>query len=241
LAHWEATPAALAVAFVLDTSLTMQGDKLAEAQRAATAFVKELAPEDAVTVLSFSDDVQERAPLGGDHTRAEREIGALNAGGGTALYDAVYAAADELRKAPPEMRKVVVLLSDGRDEAANGLEPGSFHTQEEAIRQAHFADATIFSCGLGSILDHETDFTGRMTTAEVLDRFARSTGGVLQRITRWTRLGPAFRGVLEEVRHQYGMAYRPPTPRPGETWRKVEVRVSRPGLKVRTREGYYVE
>jgi Ca-activated chloride channel family protein len=241
LTHWEAAPAALAVAFVLDTSLTMQGDRIAEAKRAADAFVKELGPEDRAMLISFSDDVQIRAPLDTDHAGAISQIEKLVAGGGTALYDAVYSAADELKKAPPELRKIVVLLSDGRDEAANGLEPGSFHTLEEAIRQAHFADATVFSCGLGSILDRETDFTGRMTTAEVLDRFARSTGGFLQRITRGTRLGPAFRSVLEEVRRQYGMAYRPPAPGPGETWRKVEVRVSRPGLKVRTREGYFVE
>jgi VWFA-related protein len=121
------------------------------------------------------------------------------------------------------------------------MEPGSFHTQDEAIRQAHFADATVFSLGLGAELDRETDFTGRMTTAEVLTRFSRSTGGVFQKITRWSRLERAFRSVLEEIRRQYGMAYRPPAPKPGETWRTVHVKVSRPGLNVRTREGYFVD
>ncbi len=241
LTHWESAPASLAVAFVLDASLTMQGDKIDEAKKAADAFVKELARDDAALVLSFSDDVQVRAPLSRDHEQALNQIKDLSAGGGTALYDAMYAAASELAKAPPETRKVIVLLSDGRDESASGLEPGSFHTQDEAIHQAHLADATVFSFGLGAILDRETDFTGRMTTAEVLERFARSTGGLFRRVTRWTRLGPAFRDVLEEVRRQYGMAYRPPQPRPGETWRTVQVKVSRPGLSVRTREGYFVE
>lgn len=239
--HWESAPSALAVAFVLDTSLTMQGDKIEAAKKAAEAFIKELAPEDRALVLSFSDDIQLRAALSTDHAEALQQIGGLSAAGGTALYDAIYAAAAELEKAPPEIRKVIVLLSDGRDEAASGLEPGSFHTMEEAIHRAHAADATVFSFGLGAILDRETDFTGRMTTAEVLDRFARSTGGAFQRITRWTRLGAGFRGVLDEVRRQYGLAYRPPQPQPGETWRTVQVKVARPGLSVRTREGYFVD
>jgi len=238
LAHWESAPAGLAVAVVLDTSLSMQGEKIEDARSAASALIRELDDRDRVMLLSFSDEVLVRAPLDPDRGAAAREVDKLAAAGGTALYDAVYNGAEELRRAPPDFRKVIVLLSDGRDESASGLEPGSFHTQEEAIRQAHLADATVFALGLGALED-EKDFTGRMTTEEVLQRFARTTGGTFRKV-RSARLSAAFRDVLEEVRLQYGMSYRPPTPRPGETWRSVEVKVRKPGLSVRTREGYFV-
>jgi Ca-activated chloride channel family protein len=241
LQRWDAESAPLAVALVVDVSLSMQGDKLEEARRAASTFVEAFAPQDLVGVFVFNDDVRTLAPIGADRARASASVKSLDASGGTALYDAVFAASKALAGAPSTHRRILVLLSDGRDEGASGLEPGSFHTLDEAIREAHRADTVVFALGLGAILDRETDFEQRMTTAEVLGQFASSTGGTFQRITRWTRIGESFRDVLEDVRRQYGMAYVPPPVRPGERWRKISIQVSRPGVTVRTREGYFVD
>lgn len=239
--HFESSPASLAVAIVLDTSQTMEGDKLEEARSAALAFVKELNPKDQVMVVPFSEEATIASPLSADHTKALAVISRLSASGGTALYDAIWTASRALAVTPPEVRRVVLLLSDGRDEASSGLEPGSFHTLDEAVHASHNADATVFSVGLGAALERETDFTGRQTTAQVLQKLARSTGGTFQAVTRWTRIGRAFRDILDELRYQYSLGYLPDPPHPGESWRTIQVQVNRPDYKIRTREGYFID
>jgi VWFA-related protein len=136
---------------------------------------------------------------------------------------------------------VAVLLSDGRDEAASGLEPGSFHTLEEAIKAAHDKDVVVFTIGFGHHLDEEPDFTGRYTTEEILMRLASSTGGRYLEVRSSRALERAFRDIMEELRHQYQIAYVPPKPLPGQTWREIRVEVDRPEAEVRTRDGYYVK
>jgi VWFA-related protein len=238
---FEAERVPLAVALVLDSSNSMEGEPLDDARRAAQAFVKDLDPRDQVQLFAFGDEVREVTAPTRDREAVSRAIGAVSCAGGTALYDAVHKAAQALGQAPGEMRRVLVLLSDGRDEASSGLEPGSFHTLEEAQRQVHAADAVLFAVGLGNRLDDETDFTGRMSTAQVLERLAQPTGGTTAKVGRSGRLGSAFKDVLETLRDQYWLAYRPAPARPGESWRPVDVRVSRPGLNVRARQGYFVD
>ena len=238
--RWEAGPAPLAVAFALDSSMSMEGDPVQEAKRAVRSFIEKLTPRDRMMVVSFSDDVHELVPLTDDRESTLAAVDKLVAAGGTALYDAIFSTAHRMRAVPPDYRRVVVLLSDGRDEAASGMEPGSFHTLDEAIHETHQADAAVFSIGVGPELGR-TDFSGRLTTSQVLTQIAQSTGGQYHEIGGWRRLGPAFRNVLEELRQQYWMAYRAPAPRPGEKWRDIVVKVTRPGYVARTRQGYFVD
>ncbi len=238
--RWDDDVATLAVALVIDTSLTMEGRKLTAAKNAAQSFVRSLNARDLVSVISFSESSHVESELSTDHRRAIASIQRLEPGGGTALYDAVFDAGKHLTGAPPAARKIAVILSDGRDESASGLEPGSFHTLEEAIRRGHKAGLLLFTIGLGAGLEEQPDYTGRLTTAEVLRRMAVSTGGRFFRIRRSSRLTKTYRDILEELRNQYHIAFSPSPARPGETWRKLEVKVARPKVEVRTRAGYFV-
>jgi Ca-activated chloride channel family protein len=230
----------LDVALVFDTSNSMQGERLGDAQRAALAFLDALPPQDQVVVLDFGEDVRISASLSGDRDAARTAVKGFSAAGGTALYDAVYEAAKALATGRTDARRVMVVLSDGRDEASSGLEPGSFHTLEEAIRQAHLKDAALFTLGVGSALKRDTDFTGRMTTEEVLTRLAASTGGRYLAVERSRSLAEAYGEVLEELRQRYDLAFTPSPHKPGESWRKIEVTTSRPGVTIRARVGYFV-
>ena len=230
----------LDVALVFDTSNSMQGERLEDAQRAALAFLEALPPQDQAVVLDFGEDVRISAPLSGDRDAARSAVRGFAAAGGTALYDAVYEAAKALAAGRTDARRVMVVLSDGRDEASSGLEPGSFHTLDEAIRQAHLKDAALFTLGVGSALKRDTDFTGRMTTEEVLTRLATSTGGRYLSVERSRSLAEAYRDVLEELRQRYDLAFTPAPRKPGESWRTIEVTTSRPGVTLRAREGYFV-
>lgn len=240
ITRWDNVPSTLAVALVVDTSLTMEGKKLEAAKNAARTFVRALAEQDLVSIVSFNESSIVQSPLSAEHDRAYDMIGTLQPGGGTALYDAVFDAAKHLAEAPPLARKIAVILSDGRDESASGLEPGSFHTLNEAIYEGHRSDLLLFTIGLGAGLEEQPDYTGRMTTAEVLQKMADSTGGRFFRVRRFSKLSRAYRDILEELRAQYHIAYPPPEYLAGEKWRDVKVLVTNPNLEVRTREGYFV-
>jgi len=238
--RFDAGPAPLAVVLVVDISLTMGGRKIKDAKKAAAGFIDRLEEADRVALIAFADEPVLRLDFTTDRSAARAAIDALEVGGGTALYDAVFDAATLLERAPPAARRVAVVLSDGRDEAGSGLEPGSFHTLEDAVRHAHERDVLVFTIGLGPELRTQPDFSGRMTTEEVLERMARSTGGRFLAARGSRQLGRYYRQILDELRHQYTIAYVPPVPRPGETFRRVRVEVSREGVVAHTREGYFV-
>lgn len=239
--RFTATPEALAVALVIDGSGSMLGERIEAARSAAAAFIDELAAGDHVAVVRFADDVETLLPLSADHDAARKAAREIRSAGGTALYDAIVETSRELARAEPRSRRAIILLSDGRDEAASGLEPGSFHTLDEAIRAAHLADVEVFALGISAQLDVDRDFSERLTTRMVLERISESTGGRFEAVRSMRRLGGSFEEVLAELRSQYVLAYTPPEPRTGETWRQVEVRVRHEAAaNVRTRKGYFV-
>jgi Ca-activated chloride channel family protein len=124
------------VVVVLDVSGSMQGDKIANAVEATANFIQRLERDDEVIVLTFADGLAELQPSGRAGDVAERlggTVRGLFAEGGTALFDAVCAAAqriDQLRaeKAAAGERRLygVVVLSDGQDTASSSTESDMF-------------------------------------------------------------------------------------------------------------------
>jgi len=239
----------LRVAVVLDTSLSMLREgRIDRAREAALDFVQLLLPEDEATVVTFNDTVRVAQPRTSDRELLSAAILAAQASGGTALYDAVWKASRTLDGF--EGRRVLVLLSDGNDESASGLEPGSLHTLEEALDQALRSSVMIFSIGIGSNLDEQyarrwdsrtgVSYADQQTSlADVLRRLADSTGGRAEISVGAGRLRRVFAQVGEDLRHQYSIAYTSSNPARDGKWR--EVRLTTPGrdLEVVTRKGYY--
>lgn len=241
----------LRVALVLDTSLSMRGEKIEEAQRAALEFLSVLEPGDEAMVVAFSDRVQVLRDMTGDVPSLEAAIRTTRASGGTALYDAVWTAAERLQ--PLDARRVIVLLSDGKDEAASGLEPGSLHTFEEAIDRALRSEAMVFTIGLGSILARdarrldddpkaavdEMDFHGRRPLASILRGFSDTTGGSAIFSANAGRVRRAFAEVADDLRNQYVLAYAPADQRRDGSWREIRLQTTRGGVALTSRKGYY--
>ncbi len=228
----------LRIAIVLDTSLSMEGEKLEAAQDAALSFLEALRPQDEGMVVTFSDAVRVAQELTADRAALGAAIRNANAIGGTALYDAVWRTADLLERI--DGRRVIVLLSDGRDEAASGLEPGSLHTEAEALDRALRSEAMIFAIGFGRNLERELDFYGKRSLETILRDMAGVTGGRALFSARSAKLRRAFDGVAEDLRHQYSLAYSSDDPRYDGTWREIRLTVAdRPDLEVITRKGYF--
>ncbi len=241
----------LRIALVMDTSLSMKGDKIRAAKDAVVALLDILEPGDQGIVVTFSDQVHVAQGLTGDKKLLADAIRAAEAQGGTALYDALWDASEKLQEF--DGRRVLVLLSDGRDEAASGLEPGSLHTQQEALDRALRNEVMIFAVGFGASLARdarrlerdpdaaaeEMDFYGREPLVTILRRLAYTTGGRGLFSGGSGQLRKTFEQVAEDLRHQYSLAYQSDDTTHDGKWRSIEVKTTRPGLTLNYRKGYY--
>ena len=100
------------VVLLLDTSAST-GEKLAQIQRAAMAFVNQLSPQDKTKVISFDEELRDLNEFTSDKEMLRVAIGNTHSGHGTRVYDAVQMALDVLRPMPE--RKAIVIFTDGVD------------------------------------------------------------------------------------------------------------------------------
>jgi VWFA-related protein len=137
--------APLDLLLIVDVSGTTEGLPLAAAKNAAKALLAELAPEDRVAVMSFSDAPVLLQDYTADRTLVTGAIDRLTSGGNTALYQATAAAA-VLSAQSAASRRAVILLSDAAGEYGNK----SIATREEAIAAAAAAGVPFFAIAQGS-------------------------------------------------------------------------------------------
>jgi VWFA-related protein len=228
----------LKIALVIDASYSMTRDgKLEAAREASRDFVSALGPGDECMLVTFNDSVDVAHELTSNKSALLATIDRTEAVGGTALYDALFKTADRLEKV--DGRKVLVLLSDGRDEANNGLEPGSLHTLDEALDRALRNEVMIFAIGVGRGLEEELDFYRRRSLASIFRTLADTTGGRVIFSKSSGKLTRAFEAVAEDLRHQYSLAYTSDDPRHDGAWREIRLTTATPGLRVSGRRGYF--
>ena len=209
-------PVSLALAF--DRSWSMQGKPLQGAQMAARALLNELADDDRVTLIAISSEVDVVVPLTNDRLAVDQAVQGLDPWGSTALHDAVVQALDAIEPAPG--RRALVLVSDG-------LERNSRRTAEDVYARVRNSDVMIYPVALS-----------RRSPA-LFDTLASLSGGRATATRRPDELPRIFRRFASELRHQYLLGYQPDAPG-GPGYRRLDVRVRRPGLVVRARAGYTV-
>ena len=238
LTHFTSAKVPLTLDLLVDASNSMNlGGKIELARKAAIEFMESVDPEDRLMVLSFNDDLQGLADPSADRKAIRDAIEGIQARGGTALYDALYRAADRL--AGVEGRRVVVLLSDGRDQAFTDNEPGSLHLFEEALEKARRSEVAIYAIGLGRHLDTELDLRHERSLKDILDQLARTSGGRSYYPERGGQLSGIYRQIAADLKAQYALAYVSSNPARDGTWRSITVRTRNPGLDVEARSGYY--
>jgi len=155
-------------------------------------------------------------------------VRSLRAGGGTAMYDALYfACRDKLMKQQQTgpVRRAIILLSDGEDNL-------SHVTREEAIEMATRADVIIYTIS--------TNISGMKGNGDkVLERIAEATGGRSFFPFQMREMSDAFLSIQEELRSQYAVSFKPANFVADGRFRAIEILPQERGLKVRTRKGYY--
>jgi Ca-activated chloride channel homolog len=152
---------------------------------------------------------------------------------GTAFYDSIFYSIDN-KLAKENGRRALLIFSDGEDNSSS-------HDMMTTIEEAQQANVLLFA------IRYTQKEHGRLTARNqygirVMDRIAHETGGMhidAQEVDPQTY----FRRIAEELRTSYELGYYPTTSAKDvskdDTFRKIVVRVKRPGLTVRSRTGYF--
>jgi VWFA-related protein len=219
---------------VLDMSGSVQGPELADLKRAATAFVAGLTGQDKVALITFNAEARLVQPLTSNFPAFLDALNAVQAGGNTALYDAAYRAITT-RRPRPDNRAVVVVFTDGYDNASS--------VQSKVVVQAaEHSDVIAYGVSVGDAGGGSIGGMGfRPLAAQFQIGFLRSlaeaTGGRLFRAEYGRHLEETFALILDDVRARYVLTYYPAKVAPG--WHKLEVKLVNAKGDVLARRGYW--
>jgi tight adherence protein B len=191
-----------AIATLIDRSQSMRGKPLADAAAGARAFVAAKQAADELAVIAFGSKVSTLSPFSTVKRDADLPLGRMTTDRvkGTALYDAVIAAANQLRGNPLPGR-VIIVLSDGADNASSG-------SLATAIKAAAQANASIYAIGI----------EGEGFTADALKELASSTGGQYYGAASTSDLAGVYSSIAAALKKTWRIQY-VTAARPGDSIR----------------------
>ena len=223
----------IALAILLDTSNSME-EKLATAQEAATGFVRRMRKEDTIEIVEFNSQVRIPQRFTNDQNALERAIRQTTVNGSTSLYNAIYVSLRDLkteraRSSEEIRRQAIVVLSDGDDTS-------SLVEYEEVLDLAKRSETAIYAIGLRQAESGRP----RFKEAEfVLRQLSQETGGRVFFPSSVSELPKIYGQISDELASQYSIAYSSKNQMRNGAWRRIDVRVDKPGLTARARRGYY--
>lgn len=183
-----------AVAFVLDHSPSMGTTRALRLQEAVARTLGIVKKQDYITAIKFTSKIKVEVPLTNDSNEYRNGFlidGLEGYGGGTAIYDGVIAAVNELKKAPKSVSKVIILFTDGEDN-------GSKSRINAAYKAAKENNVRIFSISYG------------LTDERPLQNLSQYTGGVMYRLYSVKEFPLAFADLYKALKNYYRVRYRPP-------------------------------
>ena len=220
----EETP--FAAVILLDSSGSM-GSNISLARSAAIRFLDGIRADDNVAIYRFDNRVNLVQDFSNSRDVSER-IFDVKSDGMTVLYDAIYKAAEELGDRP-EKRRAIIVLSDGADTQSG-------RSAARALKAASAVNAVIYTVDMSQ---NGPGSTGRQQAHAVLKDFAEKTGGTFVEKPGGADLRTAFEAIVKELGVQYTLGYEPLNDKKDGKWRSIELRIARPNLTIRTRDGYY--
>jgi Ca-activated chloride channel family protein len=232
--YFSRTNLPIALALLVDTSASME-TRLPIAQEAAIGFARRLRPQDLAEVIDFDSRVVILQAFTNQAGEIEQAIRRTSAGGSTSLYNAIYIALKDLKKVVATnvdeiRRQAIVVLSDGEDTS-------SLLPFEEVLDLTKRSETAIYAIGLRS--GDATGAKGFKEAEFVLRQLAQETGGRAFFPTQATDLAAIYGQIADELSSQYTVGYSSRNAKRDGAWRRVVVRVDRPSLIPRTKQGYF--
>jgi Ca-activated chloride channel family protein len=243
----------LRIGMLLDTSNSIR-DRIKFEQDASVSFLFSVLRrnKDQAFVMTFDDEPQVLQAFTSDTGALRDQINGTRAGGGTAIYDAIYEACSTQLNHPPRppgdqpdvVRRVMILISDGEDNL-------STHTRAEAIELAQRTSVVIYTISTStqwvSLSETNPEKTSdrkyHLTEGDkVLQDLAEETGGRAFFPYHVDDLDQSFQDIGDELRNQYSIAYAPANYVLDGRYHKIRVEVpDHKGFQVRARRGYFAK
>jgi Ca-activated chloride channel family protein len=217
--------APVSIILTLDASGSMRRDA-PDVIEAAREFVAALRPEDSLAVQLFSDQVVLAHDFTKNRESSITAVEAYQATGGTALYDALAEGLTRLKRV--EGRRVIVVLTDGRDENNAGTAAGSVRTFHDVSNLIKESDATVFTVGLGARVDRSP-----------LERLASLSGGGAYFPLEVSHLREDYLRIVENLRRRFVLSYMSTNPVRNGSWRDVQIRSKSADVVISSRGGYF--
>jgi Ca-activated chloride channel homolog len=219
----------VAIGIVIDNSGSMR-EKRAKVNQAALNLVRSSNPQDEVFVVNFNDEYYLDQDFTNDLLKLKEALEKIDAKGGTALYEAVVASAEHLKKNARLERKVLFVVTDGEDNASR-------ENLEQAVKQLQEENGpSVYAIGILGEEEHPK------RARKALEIIAQRTGGLAFFPKTLDEVDEISRQVAHDIRNQYTIGYQPTNPKASGGFRTIRVEAkskSHGKLEVRTKSGYY--
>lgn len=212
------------VGLMVDASGSMQSD-MKLAQGAAVKFLNMLPAAEDITLVDFDTQVRITRYPQRDFARLVERIRQRKPDGFTALYDALGTYLDGADQ--QDGRKIMVMYTDGGDTR-------SALSLTETLDLLKASNTTVYAIGL---VENTGSYRAQMQMT--LRQLTETTGGQAFFPTAMKDVEGAYDKVLAEIKGQYHLGYQSTNVATDGAWRKVEIKVKRSDLRVRSRKGYF--
>ncbi|MBT9332765.1 VWA domain-containing protein [Paracidobacterium acidisoli] len=223
----------VSMGILVDNSGSMR-DKRAAVNTAALDLVRASNPDDEAFIVNFSDEAFIDQDFTSNINKLREGLSHIDSKGGTALYDAVIASADELAKHAKRPKQVLLIITDGEDNA-------SVLTLEQTIRRIqNLQGPVVYSIGL--LFGEDSGGRTSHRARRALEMLSTETGGIAYFPHSLSEVDSITAEVARDIRNQYTIGYRSTKPPSLGGYRvvRVDAKAANHGkLTIRTRTGYF--
>ncbi len=221
----------LTLALLMDTSESAHPKLTFQKNAASNFFFAILREKDRGLLAEFDAGITLLQDFTADPNRLDRAVRDIRAGGGTSLYDALYAICDE-KMMFETGRKAIILVSDGGD-------TGSQHSLEAALELAQKGDTTIYALstsrgGFFGIPDRKSDQSDK-----ILTRIVEETGGRIYFPAKEEDLDANYQQIGNELRSRYALGFVSTNKAKDGQFRRLQVKIRNRDYRLQYRKGYY--
>jgi VWFA-related protein len=232
LISFQHTDVPVSIAMVVDNSGSMSR-KRPSVNKSALDLIAASNPQDEAFVVNFSDEAFIDQDFTSDPAKLRDGLAHIESRGGTALYDAVVASADKLAADAKRSKQVLILITDGEDNAS------ALNLEQTIHRVQQLSGPVIYTIGLlfGDDMTHQEVRHAR----RALEMLSTETGGMAFFPKSLDQIDQIAAEVARDIRNQYMLGYHSTRPASEPGFRRVSVVVNNGGGKyvVRTRTGYF--
>jgi Ca-activated chloride channel family protein len=235
ITHFAVEDAPISVGFVIDASASMVG-KMEKSREAVKSFLNTVNSEDEFFLVRFNDRVDLAMDLTRDAEKLQKQIRLIQPSGTTALLDAIRFSITQMMKKAKNVRKSLIIVSDGGDNSSR-------FTMTELRTLVREADVQIYAIGIFDPADMRPRTSEEASGPELLNEITTQTGGHLFEVNNINQMPKFALELSQAIRSQYLLGYAPSFPRHDGKYHHVEVKLVQPkgspNLKASWRRGYY--